>query len=299
MKNLIILVSVFLLVNLSQAQNKIKYKHILITNDDGLEDADRLIALAKSVKSVAERVSIVVSVFDRSGTSNRTKFGKHQSTLEVKCKYIDKENNISAYTIPGNPGDCVLIGLMGLFSEDKPDLVLSGINGGSNIAQDWFGSGTIGAIRMAAYLGVKGIALSGFEDSDERSFKVIPKWITKFISTDIIDEIDNNSYLTVGFPKIPLEDIKGVKISERVISFSENQSFSFKKIHGDNPHKPENKTVWAINVNNTSEYIARKDEKHLNAGYIVITPMTINENNNSLFGKLKKKNNLIPEFSIE
>ncbi len=282
------------------AQDTRKYSHILITNDDGIEDADRLLALAESVKTVASRVSIVVSSFDRSGTSNHTTFGKHQSTLEIKCRYNDPDNNIAVYTTAGNPADCVLIGLNGLFPNDKPDLVLSGINGGANIGPGWFGSGTIGAIRTAAFLGVRGIALSGFDDDDERSFKVIPQWITEFISSDITDEIDKNSYITIGFPDVPLEKIKGVKIADRRVSFDTPKSVVFYKIMGDEPHKPENKTVWTIkyagNLNTISD--TEYDDMILKEGYIVITPMSIDENNLNLKTKFQKKIEQIPNFSL-
>lgn len=300
MKNLIFILILIVFFQLTHAQENIKYNHILITNDDGIEDADRLLALAKSVKKVSNRVSIVVSSFDRSGTSNHTTYGKHQSILEVTCKYYDKENNIAAYVMPGNPADCILLGLLGLFPDDKPDLVLSGINGGANIGPDWFGSGTIGAIRMSAYLGVKGIALSGFNDDDERSFKLIPNWITDFISSEIIDEIDKNSYLTVGFPDVPLEEIKGVKIANRRISIDNPESVVFYKIYGDDPHIPENKTIWSLkSVDNPYDNSIISDDIYLKEGYIVITPMTINENNLNLLRIFQEREEQIAEFSLK
>ena len=282
------------------AQNNVRFNHILITNDDGIEDADRLIALAKSVKAVANRVSIIVSSFDRSGTSNHTTVGKHQLTLQVTCKYYDKENNITAYVTPGNPADCVLLGLQGLFQDDKPDLVLSRINGGANIGPEWFGSGTIGAIRTAAFLGVPGIALSGFDDDDERSFKLIPQWITKLISSGLLSELTKNSYLTIGFPKVPLEKINGVKLSSRKISFDKPELITSHKILGDDPHKPENSTVWSIKYTGAiRDSVIKQDDAFLKEGYIIITPMSIDENNTVLFEVLQKKRNQIPDFIVK
>lgn len=299
MKHLIFILLTLICSQVIQAQTVFKYNHILITNDDGIEDADRLLALAGSVRKVSKRVSIVVSSFDRSGTSNHTTFGKHQSTLEVTCKYYDEENNIAAYIIPGNPADCVLIGLNGLFPNDKPNLVLSGINGGANIGSGWFGSGTIGAIRTSAFLGVPGIALSGFNDDDERSFEVIPNWITQFIASSIIDKIDKNSYLTIGFPDVALEEVKGVKVADRRVSFNKPEAIVFNKIVGDNPHEPENKTVWTVSYtddpNDTSTIY---DDTYLKEGYIIITPMSINENDSKLKHVLLKEVEQIPDFSL-
>ena len=278
-----------------------KYDHILITNDDGIDDADRLLALAKSVNKVASRVSIIVSSFDRSGTSNYTTFGKHQSTIEIKCRYKSEEENIAAYTISGNPADCVFIGLNGLFPDDRPDLVLSGINGGANIGPRWFISGTVGAIRMAAYLGVRGIALSGFDDDDERSFEVIPDWVTQLISSDIVDDIGKNGYLTIGFPDVPLQEIKGVKVANRRVSFDRPESMIFYQVVGDDPYTPENKTIWTIkyldNLNDSPD--AEYDDIFLEDGYIIITPMTIDENNSRLNSTIQAKIKQIPPFSLK
>ena len=92
MRKFILIVAILFCCHFSYGQTQ--FSHILITNDDGIEDADRLFALAKSVKSVANRVSIIVSNFDRSGSSNYMSYGKYQSTFEVTCEYVDKENKI-------------------------------------------------------------------------------------------------------------------------------------------------------------------------------------------------------------
>ncbi len=274
-----------------------KFNHILITNDDGIEDADRLLALAKSVKDITNRVSIIVSSSDRSGTSNYSIYGKNQSTFEVTCEYSDEENNIFVYTLPANPADCVFLGLSGFFGDDRPDLVLSGINGGPNIGASWFGSGTIGAARTAAYLGVKSIAFSGFDDNNKMSFTIIPNWIRDFISSELIREIDKNSYLTVGFPRIPFEEIKGVKLAARRVSFDKPQLIGVNKIYGENPHATDNTTIWVVEIEEQLNNIDVKyDDSFLKEGYIVITPMTIDENNYDLMNSLENKSNLIPKF---
>ena len=294
-----ILLSLLMLVcsHILYSQENFKYNHILITNDDGIGDADRLLALASEVKKVSKRVSIIVSAFDRSGFSNQTSYGKHQSTLEITCKYYDKKNSISVYEIPGNPADCVLLGLMGFFQEDKPDLVLSGINGGANIGPGWFGSGTIGAIRTSAFLGVPGIALSGFNEEDKKSFTAIPKWVKEFISSDFINIIPKNSYMTIGFPDMNIDEIKGVKIASRRVSFENPDAIKLYQIHGDEPNLPDNKTVWALRFVGDLNNSTTADDTLLNQGYIVITPMTIDENNLVLLQTIRESKVPLPELS--
>ena len=288
---LILLASATLIIGQS------KFNHILITNDDGIEDSKRLIALAKSVSEVAEKTSIVVSEFDRSGTSNYSAFGKHQSTFEVTCQYFDEEKNISVFTTPGNPADCVMLGLGGLLGTETPDLVLSGINGGPNIGPNWFGSGTIGAARTAAFFGVKAIAFSGFDDDNEESFVLIPNWITKFISSGILENMNRNSYLTVGFPRIGLDKIKGVKFCERKVVFDNPEVFKLKKIWGKETNKVDNKTIWVVELmGNPLNNLPKYDNYYLSQGYITITPMTINENNKEILSNFYKAQDQLPAF---
>ena len=290
---------VFLLIGISQLNfGQIKYNHILITNDDGIEDSKRLIALAKRVARVAEKVTIIVSEFDRSGTSNYSTYGKYNSTLELTCQYSNNENSVEIYTTPGNPSDCVMLGLGGALGEIKPDLVISGINGGPNIGPNWFGSGTIGAARTAAYFGVKAVALSGFDDDNEKSFTVIPEWIAEFISSSILDGIERGEYLTIGLPRIPFNEIKGAKIVERRIMFDYPEIFKMKKIYGEETKVVDNKTIWTPEVTgNPNDPKKKLDDYYLNEGYIVVTPMSINENNHKSFENLKKKSKLIPNIS--
>jgi len=293
MNKLITLLFLIILNQNCKAQEPI-YNHILITNDDGIEDKDRLISLAKGVKKVANKVSIVVSETDRSGTSNYITLGKYKEQLEVTTIAIDTLDTISIYTVKGTPSDCVALGLNGFFENNRPDLVLSGINGGPNSGPEWFGSGTIGAVRTAAALGVKGIALSGFDSNNQDSHIRIPKWIAQLISSKIMNTLQKEDYLTVGLPK-EIEKIKGVKISERRISIEKPEFIKFSRIETETKGKT---TIWEPDY--TGDPIDRTkiyDDMLTLDGYIVITPMTINENNSKLIKKIETAG--IPEFKKE
>ncbi|HJO92949.1 MAG TPA: 5'/3'-nucleotidase SurE [Victivallales bacterium] len=332
MRKIILVSFLTLCCCLSYGQTK-KFRHILITNDDGLQNfQERLTALAKAVNKVADRVSIIVSDVDRSGTSNYLGVGKIETVYEITCvgKSQEKGENITAYTILNYPADCVALGLSGFFGKDRPDLVLSGINSGSNIGPDWFGSGTVGAARMSAFLGVKAIAFSGFDSGNKISYTVIPNWIKEFISSDFIDNMGKNNYLTITFPTIPFDQIKGSKIAERKISsyilspeeivnypkvhaiYKKEKEIYLKKIFGEEPNVKGNRTIWTPDKSNPKlkklqqEYnelpskdklpILKDDEYYLKQGYIIITPMTINENDYSLMKKFEKKTDLIPKI---
>ena len=296
MKRILLLLCI--IVAIQVVAQETQFRHILITNDDGVEDKERLLALARAVNLVAEHVSIVVPDSDRSGTSNHTTFGKHQSNLEIICTHARDKNGIAFYTMPGNPADCALLGLTGFFGADRPDLVLSGINGGPNIGPDWFGSGTIGAVRMAAFLGVKAVAISGFEDEYPESFVMIPDWIMQFISSGALDVLEKNTYLTIGIPEIPPKEIKGVQIARRQIAFSEDADIAFHQIEGNDPHITGNQSTWTLNAKGIGgTTITNSDEEWLRDGYIVLTPMSLDENCPELLNRLISCSDSIPGFN--
>lgn len=275
-----------------------KFNHILITNDDGIKNIDRLVALARSLKPLTDRVSILVSQHNRSGSSNFESFGWDKRSYEVKTEYFNNKYNVGVYTIPDYPADCVFLGLSGLFQNDRPDLVISGINNSPNEGPSWFGSGTIGAVRTAAILGVPGIAFSGFNEDNEKSFSLIPKWIGKFLNSGIVEKMGKNSYLTVAFPEISLDEIKGIKIANRQIGYGHPKAIQFKKIFGDSLNTPEAKTIWVYSpILSPYAENAKDDMYYLKQGYIVITPMTVNENNEVLSKKLQSKELSIPKFN--
>ncbi|MBT8387908.1 MAG: 5'/3'-nucleotidase SurE [Ignavibacteria bacterium] len=294
MKKIVLLV-LFLCFHLAIAQTR--FNHILITNDDGIEDIKRLLALANSVSNVADRVSIIVSDSDKSGTSNYSVIGKDKSGVEVICKNYDEEKNIAVYNTSANPADCVILGLGGFFNNNRPDLVICGINGGANIGPAWFGSGTIGAVRTAAYLGVNSIAFSGFDDENELSLSIIPTWIKQFISSGFLDELLGKSYLTVAFPPTSFDEIKGVKLAERRLQFDFPKENKFKNTAGVDPNVVENKTTWELDITgNRTDLNIKYDDFYLQKGFVIITPMTFDENNDVLLKSLSEKTDLIPDI---
>ena len=198
----------------------------------------------------------------------------------------------------GNPADCVLLGLTGFFDSDRPDLVLSGINGGPNIGPDWFGSGTIGAARTAAFLGVKAVAISGFEDEYPESFVMIPNWITQFISSGALDVLTKNTYLTIGVPEIHPKEIKGIRLARRQIVFFEDADIIFHQIEGNEPHIAGNQSAWTLKAGgNWGTTVQNSDSDWLKQGYIVITPMSLDENCPDLLNRLISCSECIPKYN--
>ena len=126
---------------------------ILITNDDGIESAG-LARLARSMDEIAD-VWVVAPTSDRSGAS-------HALTTKspLRISQTDVLDRPFAYAVDGTPSDCVYLAISHLMRSAPPDLLLSGINDGYNLADDITYSGTVAAAVESVLLDVPAIALS-------------------------------------------------------------------------------------------------------------------------------------------
>jgi 5'-nucleotidase len=125
-----------------------KKPSVLLTNDDGYQ-AEGLRALAEELKSFAE-VTIVAPSWERSGAAQSLTLRQ-----PIVCHRIAEKE----WAIDGTPADCVIVGLHKLLNE-RPDLVISGINHGANLGENVYYSGTVGAAREAVIHLVPGLAVS-------------------------------------------------------------------------------------------------------------------------------------------
>lgn len=122
---------------------------ILLTNDDGIH-AEGLSVLERIARQLSDDVWVVAPETDQSGLA-------HSLTLSnpLRLRQIDERH----YAVRGTPTDCVIMGVKHLMP-DAPDLILSGVNSGSNMADDVTYSGTVAGAIEGTLLGIKSIALS-------------------------------------------------------------------------------------------------------------------------------------------
>jgi len=122
---------------------------ILVTNDDGI-DAPGLKILTEAAQSLGADVWVVAPASEQSGQS-------HAITLTEPLRYT--EVGTRRFAVTGTPADCVAMA-MSVIMDGPPDLVVSGVNQGFNIANDMLYSGTVGAAMQAATSGVRALAFS-------------------------------------------------------------------------------------------------------------------------------------------
>jgi 5'-nucleotidase len=171
---------------------------ILISNDDGVH-APGITILATALRQIAD-VTVVAPDRDRSGASNSL-------TLQnpLRLSYLDEK----VMSVQGTPTDCVHLALTGLLKENEmPDLVVSGINAGSNLGDDVFYSGTVAAAMEGRFLGVPAIAFS-IAGGSPLYYSTAAEVAKRLVQLLYEKPIPAKTILNVNIPDVAFEDLKG------------------------------------------------------------------------------------------
>ena len=174
---------------------------VLVTNDDGYLAAGLHVLAAAA--SALGHVSVVAPDREQSATS-------HSLTLHHPLRARPVRN--SGWMVDGTPTDCVMVAVSELL-EDRPDVVLSGINHGPNMGEDVFYSGTVSAAMEATVLGIPAIAFSYTGDA----FDQLDGWeepVRRLLLSMLDkDAFPANTLLSVNLPAVPPSEVKGVRVT--------------------------------------------------------------------------------------
>ncbi|NIP58864.1 MAG: PDZ domain-containing protein [Gemmatimonadetes bacterium] len=262
---------------------------VLLTNDNGIDDTG-LVELARAFAEVpGMEVHVVAAMGDRSGTSNylgATKEGRY------RVERRDLGPNIQAWALDGFPADCVIFALTGPLRDRPPDIVVSGINGGPNLADAWFGSGTIGAARTAAYFGVPAVAVSGVEDDHPGAVQAATDWVVRFVRSDAVASLEAPEYLTVSIPVGTPPEIRGARIVHRARGVIQGRASRIEVGPAPDPRQ-----TWRLDIQNDPEGADEgTDISAVGDGYIAIVPMRVDEFDGRLADRLRDRAAAIPEW---
>lgn len=180
-------------------------KRILITNDDGIASSG-ILRLAEAARAFGEAV-VVAPATERSALA-------HSITVREPVDLVPYDfpvPGVTAWACTGTPSDCVRISLSWLLPE-PPDLVLSGINNGWNIATDIQYSATVGAALEAAHDGIPAIAFSEPYNGDH---SVTDRYLSRILSDLMEARPGRDAILNVNFPSGPCSGI----LTGRTVSF--------------------------------------------------------------------------------
>ena len=183
---------------------------ILISNDDGL--------LANGIHALIEALSPKHDVYVVAPDRERSAAG-HSLTLHTPLRVEEVEPKYGAkrcWMTTGTPGDCVKLAINAILAEDeKPDLVISGINHGPNLGADILYSGTVSCAMEGAMMGYPSIATSlASMKTEYEDFKVTAQFVAEFIEKLDKYTIPPKTLLNINVPGLEKDDIAGIAVTE-------------------------------------------------------------------------------------
>jgi 5'-nucleotidase len=236
-------------------------KRVLIVNDDGI-DGLGIKLLERIASEFTDDIWVVAPDEERSGASQSI-------SISHPIRYLQRDER--HFAVRGTPADCALLGINHFLGDRKPDILLSGINSGPNLAEDVLYSGTCAAAKEGALLGIPSVALSQMRSYSEpalweTSEAYLPEIIAKLINMDL----DPGSFVNVNVPNIRPDEITGVRVTRQ----GQRPPGGFQPVRRvDERHVPY---FWIKIAPSDGEVLEGTDLHAVANGAISITPMQIN-----------------------
>jgi len=247
---------------------------ILVTNDDGI-DATGLKTLREIAAELSDDVWTVAPETNHSGAG-------HSLSLRepVRLRKIDGRT----YAVKGTPTDCVIMAVRKVMFDHRPDLILSGVNLGQNLAEDITSSGTVAAAFEGTLIGIKSIALSQTFSPDTyhqphwpTARRFAPSLIKRLLTLDWPEDV----LMNVNFPDCAPDDIAGVRIAKQGRRDPTTLAMEERTESWGNPYYWLG--FWRRLINPPSD----SDLWAVHNGYIAVTPLSMNMTASETMRKLK------------
>ena len=248
---------------------------ILVSNDDGIH-APGLKTAEKIAKALSDDVWVIAPETEQSGAS-------HSLTLSrpLRVRQISKQR----FAVDGTPTDCVMMGMLHIMKEAPPDLVLSGVNRGSNIADDVTYSGTIAAAMEGTTLGVPSIALSQAFTYDEH---ITVHWncaehhgpivIRKLLAAGWPKDV----LININFPDRNADKVEGVRVTAQGKRDQATLNVDRRIDARGNPY------FWIGFRRVLSNPSAGTDLRSVYDGFVSVTPLQLNLTDEATIPALEK-----------
>lgn len=235
---------------------------ILVTNDDGYQ-AGGINALVESLRGLGR---IVVCAPD----SPRSGFGaSFTCTKPLTFQRLSDDGDVAIYACSGTPVDCVKLALHRLFSERKPDLVVSGINHGGNDSICVMYSGTMGAAMEGCVVGIPSIGFSLLNHDPAADFSLAVGFAREIVERVLAHGMPQGTLLNVNIPFDPC--VKGIRVCRQALGKWEEE---FHFIEGDENSDKSYFQVTGVYVNLEPE-ACDTDRYWLERGYVSVVPQQV------------------------
>lgn len=245
---------------------------ILISNDDGIE-ADGIGALTRAIRKFANTI-VVAPHTQQSAVGHSITMS---NPIRVRKNLIDK--NFWGYAVEGTPADAVKLAVRTLLKDKKIDLLISGINQGSNTAINIIYSGTVSAATEGTILGIPSIAIS-LTSYVYKDFSFAANFTAKLAKIVIKNGLPKGTLLNVNVPAVKESKIRGVKITKQGKSF-----WNDRYLKRSDPNHRE--YFWLTGKMKKLDETINFDQKAIDENYISITPIHYDLTDYEMYQKLK------------
>ncbi len=228
---------------------------ILLSNDDGYH-AEGLAELARAVSELAETI-IVAPDRNQSGAS-------HSLTLDAPLRVSQTDEGV--YFVNGTPTDCVHLAITGLL-QTEPDMVMAGINHGSNLGDDVLYSGTVAAAIEGRFLGLPAMAVS-LVSEEPRYFKTASQAACELLQRLQEDPLPADTILNINVPDMPFDELRGYQATRLGFRHRSEAMVSMQD--------PRGRPVYWIGAAGPGQDAGPGTDFHaVKEGYISVTPLQV------------------------
>ncbi len=182
--------------------------HILITNDDGIHAAGIQHLSQTLFENGGCKITIVAPDRERSAVGHAITM--HRPLRVEKVEFLHNPA-LTGWAVTGTPSDCVKLAVEAIL-EEKPDLVISGINHGSNLGTDVLYSGTVSAAVEGLIMGIPAIAVSLTERGESSCYQFAAGFICRLIPVLLTSSVLPSTLININVPRA-VEKIKGVRVT--------------------------------------------------------------------------------------
>ncbi len=247
---------------------------IFLTNDDGYSSRGM-----EALISVARRFGRVVVVAPEGAQSGMSQAFTMNRPLFLRP--VKREEGLEIYAFSGTPVDCVKMAFDHLLFGQKVDLVVSGINHGSNSAVNVLYSGTMGAAIEGSFYGCPSIGLSVDDHSPDADFEGAIHYGEQIIRAVLEGNLQTPLCLNVNLPAIPLSELRGIRVCR--------QTGGYWREHFVRHEDPRGREYFWL----TGEYVNSEpeaedtDEWAVKQGYVAVVPVQVDMTDHRRIGELK------------
>ncbi len=246
---------------------------ICITNDDGYRSSG-IAALIEMVRPYGDIV-VVAPEEVQSGMSSALTI-----KVPIRLRKVESSDGLTVYACSGTPVDCVKLAMSHVFTR-KPDLLVSGINHGSNTSAAVIYSGTLGAAAEGTLYDIPSIGFSLNNHSWSADFTACIPYGRKIIDQVLAHPFVKHTFLNVNFPALPYNEIKGIKLCRQ------NRGTWVEEFEKRvDPHGIDYYWMTGLFQNHEQE-AGDADENAVQNGYVAVVPHQIDMTNYKELERLK------------